>query len=69
MIPRLGAFIGGLCLFFSFELETHRENETFSSRLVDFLEMCYIFLFGGVLALMDTPCFKTMKTVREGMRF
>lgn len=48
----LGAFIGGICLFFSFEL-------------VDFLEMCYILLFGGVLALMDTPCFKTMKTVKD----
>mmetsp|Transcript_57241 Transcript_57241/g.69949 ORF Transcript_57241/g.69949 Transcript_57241/m.69949 type:complete len:313 (+) Transcript_57241:78-1016(+) len=48
----LGAFIGGLCLFFSFEL-------------VDFLEMCYILLFGGVLALMDTPCFKTVKTVKD----
>ncbi|CAJ1353960.1 unnamed protein product [Effrenium voratum] len=48
----LGAFIGGLCLFFSFEL-------------VDFLEMCYILLFGGVLAVMDTPCLKTMKTVKD----
>ncbi|CAL1151349.1 unnamed protein product [Cladocopium goreaui] len=48
----LGAFIGGLCLFFSFEL-------------VDFLEMCYILVFGGVLALMDTPCFKTVKTVKD----
>jgi len=48
----LGAFIGGLCLFFSFEL-------------VDFLQLCYILLFGGVLALMDTPCFKTMKTVKD----
>mmetsp|Transcript_23553 Transcript_23553/g.44464 ORF Transcript_23553/g.44464 Transcript_23553/m.44464 type:complete len:312 (-) Transcript_23553:91-1026(-) len=48
----LGAFLGGLCLFFSFEL-------------VDFLETCYILVFGGVLALMDTPCFKTMKTVKD----
>eukprot|EP00439_Symbiodinium_sp_Y106_P037025 s2412_g4.t1 len=48
----LGSFIGGLCLFFSFEL-------------VDFLETCYLMLFGGVLALMDTPCFKTMKTVKD----
>eukprot|EP00434_Breviolum_minutum_P006541 symbB.v1.2.005774.t1/scaffold289.1/size287290/19 len=51
-ISLLGAFIGGLCLFFSFEL-------------VDFLQLCYILLFGGVLALMDTPCFKTMKTVKD----
>lgn len=48
----LGAFIGGIALFFSFEL-------------VDFLEMAYLFLFGAVLALMDTPCFKAMKTVKD----
>lgn len=48
----LGAFIGGIALFFSFEL-------------VDFIEMCYMLLFGGVLAVMDTPCFKTLKTVKD----
>lgn len=48
----LGSFIGGIALFFSFEL-------------VDFLEMAYLFLFGAVLALMDTPCFKAMKTVKD----
>mmetsp|Transcript_56 Transcript_56/g.81 ORF Transcript_56/g.81 Transcript_56/m.81 type:complete len:325 (-) Transcript_56:194-1168(-) len=48
----LGAIIAGIDLFFSFEL-------------VDFLEMCYMFVFGGVLALMDTPCFKNMKTVSD----
>jgi len=48
----LGAFVGAICLFFSFEL-------------VDFLEMSYLFIFGGVLALMDTPCFKAMKTVKD----
>mmetsp|Transcript_22438 Transcript_22438/g.40487 ORF Transcript_22438/g.40487 Transcript_22438/m.40487 type:complete len:324 (+) Transcript_22438:72-1043(+) len=48
----LGAFLGAICLFFSFEL-------------VDFLEMSYLFIFGGVLALMDTPCFKAMKTVKD----
>lgn len=48
----IGALIGGICLFFSFEL-------------VDFLEMSYLLVFGGVLALMDTPCFKNMKTVSD----
>jgi len=48
----IGAFIGGIALFFSFEL-------------VDFLEMAYLFIFGAVLAVLDTPCFKAMKTIKD----
>eukprot|EP00440_Ansanella_granifera_P012919 gb/GFBE01014035.1/.p1 GENE.gb/GFBE01014035.1/~~gb/GFBE01014035.1/.p1 ORF type:complete len:300 (+),score=83.93 gb/GFBE01014035.1/:1-900(+) len=48
----LGATVGAVVLLFSFEL-------------VDFLEMIYLFIFGCVLAVMDTPCFKQMKTVKD----
>lgn len=48
----LGALVSSIALFFSFEL-------------IDFLEMSYLLIFGGVLALMDTPCFKNMKTVAD----
>eukprot|EP00931_Biecheleriopsis_adriatica_P086641 TRINITY_DN61263_c0_g1_i1.p1 TRINITY_DN61263_c0_g1~~TRINITY_DN61263_c0_g1_i1.p1 ORF type:complete len:328 (+),score=68.34 TRINITY_DN61263_c0_g1_i1:87-1070(+) len=48
----LGALIGGITLFFSFEL-------------VDFIEMCYMFCFAGVLAVLDTPCFKSLKAVKD----
>merc|ERR1712217_32335 len=48
----LGALIGGLCLFFSFEL-------------VDCLGMCYLIVFGGILAVLDTPFFKQVKAMGD----
>lgn len=48
----VGSFIGGIFLFFSFEL-------------VDFLGTCYLFLFGAILAVLDTPFFKTMKAMSD----
>eukprot|EP00933_Yihiella_yeosuensis_P050365 TRINITY_DN4816_c0_g4_i1.p1 TRINITY_DN4816_c0_g4~~TRINITY_DN4816_c0_g4_i1.p1 ORF type:complete len:320 (-),score=62.52 TRINITY_DN4816_c0_g4_i1:70-948(-) len=37
----------------------------FSLQWIDFIEMCYMILFAGVLAIMDTPGFKNMKTVAD----
>lgn len=48
----LGSFIGGIFLFFSFEL-------------VDFLEMSYLFIFGAILAVLDTPLFRTIKAMGD----
>jgi len=48
----LGSAIGGIFLFFSFEL-------------VDFLEMCYFFMFGATLAVLDTPFLKTIKAMGD----
>ena len=51
---RLGSFIGGLCLFFSFESSPQSALEAFvfaffycASGWWDFLETCYLMLFGG----------------------
>mmetsp|Transcript_39384 Transcript_39384/g.89530 ORF Transcript_39384/g.89530 Transcript_39384/m.89530 type:complete len:309 (-) Transcript_39384:173-1099(-) len=48
----VGSFIGGINLFFKFEL-------------VDFLGCCYLFIFGAILAVLDTPFFKTIKAMGD----
>lgn len=37
----------------------------YSLELVDFLQMCYLFMFGAVLAVLDTPFFKTIKAMGD----
>jgi len=48
----LGSFIGFIISFFRFEL-------------VDAIEMAYIFIFGVILAVLDTPFFKTIKAMGD----
>jgi len=48
----VGSSIGGLFLFFAFQL-------------VDFLLMSYLFIFGALLAALDTPFFKTIKAMGD----
>jgi len=52
----LGATIGGTCLFFSWEP-------------VDWIQMTYLMVFGGILAVLDTPFLKTMKIVTEAKMY
>ena len=83
---RLGSFIGGLCLFFSFESSPQSALEAFVFAFFTVLQagglpgnlLSHAFrgpgagkstiatlsppVIRGVIALMDTPCFKTMKT-------
>lgn len=47
-----GALISALCFLGSFEL-------------VDCLGMCYMVVFGGILAVLDTPFFKTIKAMGD----
>mmetsp|Transcript_12001 Transcript_12001/g.31751 ORF Transcript_12001/g.31751 Transcript_12001/m.31751 type:complete len:311 (-) Transcript_12001:139-1071(-) len=46
----LGSFIGGISMFFSLQM-------------VDFIGMSYLLMFGGLLAVLDTPFFKTIKLI------
>jgi len=48
----LGAAVGGLFLFVKLEW-------------VDFLSMSYLFFFGAILAVLDTPFFKTIKAMGD----
>jgi len=48
----LGAFISGLSLLCSWEW-------------VDCLECCYLVIFGGILAVLDTPFMKTIKIMGD----
>lgn len=48
----VGAFIGGISMFFSLQL-------------VDFIGMTYLMCFGGLLAALDTPFFKTIKLITD----
>jgi len=52
----LGSSIGGTCLFFQLEV-------------VDFLLMTYLMVFGGILAILDTPFLKTIKMVTEAKMY
>merc|ERR1719464_1078351 len=51
----LGSFVGFLVSFFRFELDL----------LTDVIEMAYIFMFGVILAVLDTPFFKTIKAMGD----
>eukprot|EP00928_Gymnodinium_smaydae_P044705 TRINITY_DN29826_c0_g1_i1.p1 TRINITY_DN29826_c0_g1~~TRINITY_DN29826_c0_g1_i1.p1 ORF type:complete len:294 (-),score=49.14 TRINITY_DN29826_c0_g1_i1:104-985(-) len=47
-----GAFLGGIVVLFS-------------GRLVDFLNMTYMLIFGCILAILDTPFFKSVKLCQD----
>lgn len=52
----LGAFLSGFVLFFTL-------------ALVDFIQVTYLMIFGGILAILDTPLFKTIKAVMDAKMY
>lgn len=52
----LGSTIGGICLFFNFEV-------------VDWMQMSYLMIFGLILAVLDTPWLRTIKLLMDAKMY